>query len=465
MKRYNSYTKSKNDRKEYDEEMSMQRKSLVQLFVPIFIETLFYMLSGMVDTLMLSSLNDQAVGAVGTANTYIAMFILMFSVVSSGMMAVMTQYIGAKKPGVAYQARNLGLVFNLILGGILSVFLIIFSTQILRAIGVSAALEAPAATYIRIVGGGCFLNAILPIFAGYLRAFGFSKEPLYATVIGNLTNLGLNALFLFYFHWGVAGVASATVISKVINAGILIVCAFHFIKKSELIERESNRLIFGQIIRIGLPSALETFIYNVSMTFAIRYLNQMDEQGFYVSARAYTTQIANFSYAAGAALASANAIMTGWRVGAGEYEECKQKTRQAWRIGLIVSMILSCLIALSAPVIVPFFTDNPKMVQMVTKLLWIDVVLEVGRVTNLVYGQSLKTCGDAIYPVILGIVFMFLCTVVGGWILGIRLQWMVVGCYMAMAADECFRGIGMFLRWQSNRWQNKALITAGETGQ
>ena len=70
----------------------------------------------MVDTLMLSSEGDYAVGAVGTANTYISLFIIMFSIISSGMVAVMTQYIGAKRPGVAHQALKLGLMFNLSVG-------------------------------------------------------------------------------------------------------------------------------------------------------------------------------------------------------------------------------------------------------------------------------------------------------------------------------------------------------------
>ena len=48
--------------------MMVERKTLSQLSVPICLETLFYMLSGMVDTLMLSSVSDQAGGAVGTAN-------------------------------------------------------------------------------------------------------------------------------------------------------------------------------------------------------------------------------------------------------------------------------------------------------------------------------------------------------------------------------------------------------------
>lgn len=99
-------------------------KQLTRLFIPICLETLFYMLSGMVDTLMLSAVGDYAVGAVGTANSYIGIFIIMFSIISSGMVSVMTQNIGAGRPGVAYQARQLGLLFNAVAGVLMAVFLL-----------------------------------------------------------------------------------------------------------------------------------------------------------------------------------------------------------------------------------------------------------------------------------------------------------------------------------------------------
>ena len=111
--------------------MQENQKTLTQLFIPICLETLLYMLGGMVDTLMLSSVGDQAVGAVGTANTYIGIFIIMFSIISSGMVAVMTQNIGAGRPGVAYQARQLGLAFNAVLGILMSFFLFFFLVMIL----------------------------------------------------------------------------------------------------------------------------------------------------------------------------------------------------------------------------------------------------------------------------------------------------------------------------------------------
>lgn len=100
--------------------MATERKNLLQLFIPISLETLCFMLTGMVDTMMLSSVDDAAVGAVGTANTYIGVFIIMFNIISAGMVAVMTQYIGAGKPGIAYQARQLGAAFNAVLGILLS---------------------------------------------------------------------------------------------------------------------------------------------------------------------------------------------------------------------------------------------------------------------------------------------------------------------------------------------------------
>ena len=154
--------------------MAAERKTLTQLFVPICVETLFYMLSGMVDTLMLSSVSDQAVGAVGTANTYIGVFIVMFGVISSGMIAVMSQNIGAGRPGIAYQARQLGLMFNAFIGILMSVVLAIFSSRILKIVSIAPALFEPAETYLKIVGGTCFLNAIIPIFSSYLRVFGLS---------------------------------------------------------------------------------------------------------------------------------------------------------------------------------------------------------------------------------------------------------------------------------------------------
>ena len=438
--------------------MAVERKTLTQLSVPICLETLFYMLSGMVDTLMLSSVGDQAVGAVGTANTYIGVFIIMFGVISSGMVAVMSQNIGAGRPGIAYQARQLGLLFNASTGILMSVILAFFSGRILKIVSIAPALLEPAETYLKIVGGACFLNALIPIFSSYLRVFGYTKHSLIGTIVGNAVNIIFNSVFLFVFKWGVMGVAVATVISKVVNLIIVAAMGAVLIKAKQSPERIQPRKILAQIVKIGFPSALETALYNVAMTFIVRFMNQMDTDGMNVTARSYTMQIANFSYCIGAALAQANAIMTGWRIGAKEFEECDRGTAKAAIFGLITATCFSVTFAIFGCFIVHIFTDDIQMVDLVVKLLIVDVFLEFGRVTNLVYGQALKTSGDAVFPVIMGAVFMYLFAVGGTYFLGIHMGLQAVGAYIAMAGDECARAVGMVLRWKSGKWKSKSLV-------
>lgn len=438
--------------------MATERKNLLQLFIPISLETLCFMLTGMVDTMMLSSVDDAAVGAVGTANTYIGVFIIMFNIISAGMVAVMTQYIGAGKPGIAYQARQLGAAFNAVLGILLSLFLFFFSGSILEIVGVAPLLMGYAKTYLQIVGGFCILNALMPIFSSYLRAFGYTKQPLYATLSANVLNLVLNAFFLYVMKWGVAGVAIATVISRVVNLLIIMFCSRVLIHAKENPDRIGNGDILKQIVKIGLPSACETALYNVAMTLTIRFLNQMDPDGINVTARSYALQITNFSYCVGAALAQANSILTGWRVGAKEYEACDRGTKKAAVIGIVVATILESGFAIFSAQIMQLFSDDPVIISLVGKLLIIDIVLEIGRVSNLVFGQALKTSGDAIFPTVIAAVFMYLCMVLGTYVLGIHLGLMAVGAYIAMASDECVRALCMFVRWQTGKWRQKGLI-------
>ena len=418
--------------------MATERKTLTQLAVPICLETLFYMLSGMVDTLMLSSVSDQAVGAVGTANTYISVFIIMFGVISSGMVAVMSQNIGAGRPGIAYQARQLGLMFNALTGILMSVIIAFFSGEILRIVSISPALLEPAETY--------------------LKMFGYTKHSLIGTIAGNAINIIFNSVFLFVFHWGVMGVAIATVISKVVNLIIVAGMGAVLIKAKQSPERIPPRKILAQIVKIGFPSAFETALYNVAMTLIVRFMNQMDAVGMNVTARSYAMQIANFSYCIGAALAQANAIMTGWRIGSKEFEECDRGTRKAVVYGLITATCFSVTFAMSGHFIVHIFTDDAQMINLVVRLLIVDIFLEFGRVTNLVYGQALKTSGDAVFPVIMGAIFMYLFAVGGTYFLGIHMGLLAVGAYIAMAGDECARAVGMVLRWKSGKWKSKSLV-------
>lgn len=167
------------------------------------------------------------------------------------------------------------------------------------------------------------------------------------------------------------------------------------IKAKNSPERIASGKILGQIIKIGFPSACETALYNIAMTLVVRFMNQMDADGMNVTARSYAIQIANFSFCIGAALAQANAILTGWHIGAKEYDECDKGTRKAAIYGVITASCLSITFALLGNYIVRIFTNDVQMINLVTNfspsiLCW---SLEESPIWSM---DSTKTSGDRI---------------------------------------------------------------------
>jgi Na+-driven multidrug efflux pump len=213
-----------------------------------------------------------------------------------------------------------------------------------------------------------------------------------------------------------------------------------------------------QIVRIGLPSALEAALYNTAMTLIISLLNRMDSAGIHVTARSYAAQITNFSYCAGAAFAQANAIIIGWNLGAKRLDECDKSTKQTALFGIIIAVALATLFAAASGLIMGMFTDDSYMKKLVGNLLLMDIILEVGRVTNLVFGSALKTSGDAVFTTIIAVIFMYLCAVGGTYLFGVRWNWLVIGAYAGMTLDECARAACMLIRWNSGKWRSKLTI-------
>lgn len=438
--------------------METKQKSLRQLFFPIFVEVLFFMLVGSVDTLMLSSVGDDKVGAVGAANTYLSVFTISFSVISTGVMAVMTQYIGAGKEGVAKQAKNIGIVFNGIIGGILSVVLLFFSGPILKVLGTADTLLQHATIYMRIVGGTSILTALTPIFTYYLRAFGYTKEPLVANVASNILNIILNSVFLYGFDYGVAGVAMATAISRAIGLALAILMCIWRIKIPKDAEKIRISIVCKNILQVGVPSALESALYNVAMAIVMKFLNQMSDDGIYVTVKSYASQITMFSYCAGVALANANAIIVGWKIGEKKYDECQKATFKAAKLGILTAVIGAGFFVLTGKYVMRIFTDDATIIGLVVKVLMVDFVLEIGRICNIVFGNALKTAGDAAYTVFIAVIFMYLFAVLGSYVFGISLKWCVVGSWIGLAMDECMRAILMGIRWKSRKWEKKVLV-------
>ena len=106
-----------------------------------------------------------------------------------------------------------------------------------------------------------------------------------------------------------------------------------------------------------------------------------------------------------------------------------------------------------------YFTDDAQILDAASTLLWLAVLVEPGRVFNIVYINALRATGDARFPVAAGVVSMVLVMGGGAWLLGVHFGLGLPGLWIAYAADEWLRGLTMAARWKWRGWLPHARAT------
>ena len=295
-----------------------------------------------------------------------------------------------------------------------------------------------------------------------VRAYGYTKEILVATILANLINVLGNALSLYGWFglpvFGLPGVAVSSVIGN-ISSCIYLACVIE--KKKEI--QFSARGIFSvggtyfkKILKIGIPTAGENLSYNVAQIVIMAMITTLGTAA--MSAQVYTQTICRFVFVVAVGIGSATQIKTGYFVGS---RNADVAYRNLWRYqfcGTLTSMVLIVLINLGKGIIVPMFTKDPVIVGYVSTLLLYSCYIEFGRSLNLISIGGLKGAGDVVFPVGYGIFSMWCIMVLFSYVLGLKMELGLVGFWLAIGTDETTRGIVMLLRWKSKRWQTKSLV-------
>ena len=435
----------------------MKKLSLFSLAWPIFIETALFMLLGFVDVFVLSRYNDIAASAVNTANQSVSIVTIVFTVISGASAVLISQYLGAKKKDSASKIAALSIFFNFVCGIIISVLLFVFHKQILSFIGAKGVLLEYSGEYLKIVGSFLFLQAVLAAMSVVVRNHGMTKISMYVTVGMNILNTTLDIILVP--HMGVKGVAIATSLSRVLGA---IVLAYVLFTKIESISIFKMLKPFPfsdtkDIIKVGVPSALESSLYNISqLVITSIVLNCLTESE--LVAKTYIQSITMFIYIFAVAIGQASQIMTGHLVGADEYDKAYKNGMKAYRNALIVVLSIAVLCALFRNYIPRVFTDDPNVLLLAGNILIINVFLEFGRTTNLVVLACLRGAGDVYFPTICAIFSNWIVSVFGSYLFAVVFGFGIYGLFVALALDEIVRGVLMLVRFKGGRWRTKKVI-------
>lgn len=441
----------------------MKKLKLFNLAWPIFIETALFMLLGFVDVFVLSRYDDLAASSVNTANQAVSIVTIVFTVISGASAVLISQYLGAGKKEEASRIAALSIFFNLVVGVIISVFLVLFSEEILIFIGAQGKILEFASEYLSVVGGFIFLQAVLSAMSVIIRNHGLTKISMYVTVGMNIVNTVLDVVFVLGLFgvpkMGVMGVAVATTFSRIVGTIILAIVLFTKVESISIFKllRPFPWIDTKNIVKIGVPSALESFLYNLSQlvitSIVLNFLTDSE-----LIAKTYVQNITMFFYIFAVSIGQASQIITGHLVGAGDMDNAYKSGLKAYRNSLIITMS-ACLIGVLLRVpLMGIFTDSAEVIKLGANILIINCFLEFGRTTNLVIIACLRGAGDVYFPTICAIFSMWLVSVAGTYLFAVVLNMGVYGLWIALALDEIIRGVLMIWRFRSGKWREKRIV-------
>ncbi|CAE6920616.1 MATE family efflux transporter [Vibrio sp. B1FLJ16] len=432
-----------------------QRMSIVALTWPILVEILLRTAIGTSDVFMLSGYSDKAVSAVGVVTQLSFFLIIVSTFVSSGTGILIAQYNGADRTQDSIDVGVASVVLSVIVGLLLSIIAVLGAVYFLPFYGLEPQVELYAKQYLLISGAMTFNVTIGIVFTTILRSFGYSRSPMVVNLISGLLNVFGNYIALYQPFglpvYGVQGVAIATVVSQVIGTvilGIILSCSSISLPMRSL--KQIPRVVYSKILRIGGMNAGESLSYNMAQIAIVYFVVQMGTAS--LAAFTYAMNIARFSFAFALAIGQATQIQAGYYIGKGWIESILKRVQIYFLVSFAVSITVASTIYFFRDSIVSVFTVHQDIVYLTGSLLLGSIILEAGRVFNLVFISGLKGAGDVRFPVQIGIICMWGIGVLCAYLFGIHWGYGVLGAWLAIALDEWVRGIIMLIRWRSSTW-------------
>ena len=432
------------------------------MVVPIFIETLLIMMLGAVDTIMLSQYSDESVAAVGVVNQIVMFAFLIFEVINIGTSVLCSQYLGAKMQKNMVQVVGVALLFNLVMGLLISAILHYGATTLLGWMGLRPELLKYGIGYMQIVGAFAFFQAISFTISASLRSANKAIYPMMVTVLVNIMNI-IGNYSLIFGKWGMPALgAEGAAISTSVARGVSMVVLFVILFRKHIPRFPLNYfrpfpwVELKNLLKVGLPSAGENMSYSFSQVVITYFINILGNNA--LATRTYTVNIVMFVYLFAIAMAQGGAISIGHLVGQKKIRAAYLLGKYVMRLSILVSLVLSCIWAASGHFIFSMLTDNQEIIKMGVTIMLVDIIVEIGRTVNIYATNALRSAGDVNFPFYVGVAVQWTVSVGFSYLFGIHWGWGLVGMWCAFLLDENIRALLFVKRWNSMRWAKKGFI-------
>ncbi|HHT07539.1 MAG: MATE family efflux transporter [Christensenellales bacterium] len=437
-------------------------KAIRRMLIPLVFEQLMIVLVGLVDTALLSGVNQSSLAAFSLVDSINQLLTQFFLAIGAGGAIIAAQYLGREDRKGAENTANQATLMVLAISTLIAVPVMLLKTPILQLLypKIDMGIRQPAQQYL-------LLTAIsYPFFALYnsgtsmLYAQGFSKLSMMTSITMNTGKILMNYVFITMWKMDIQGAGLATILSRVIGAVMVTWflmdqhAPIHYTRPFKLSFRWSA---IKRILTVALPSGFENIIFLTCKLIIGMMI--AGYSGAMIAANAAANTISTYISVPANAINLVTITIISQCVGAGRGAEAKRISKML-QYGTIASLaVTSALVAIFINPIIGMLKLSPEAFEHTRQIMLVYCVMSV-IIWTPAFGlpNSLRAAGDNRYVMYAAVFSVVVFRLLGSWVLGNLLGLQVHGIWYAMYLDWAVRSAFFIHRFRSGKWLLHRLV-------
>ena len=340
-------------------------KLLMKLALPTVAAQLINMLYNIVDRIYIGHIPGD--GALALTGVGVCMPIIMIvsafaALVGNGGAPRATIYMGKKDTDTAEKILGNCFTAQIIISAVLTMVLLIWNRDLLLAFGASENTIDYAVAYMNIYAFGTIFVQITLGMNLFITAQGFAKTGMLSVLLGAVTNIILDPVFIFGFHMGVRGAALATILSQALSC-IWVLC-FLFGKKTILRLKKRYMTVKKEILLPCLALGSSVFIMQSSESvISVCFNSSLLKYGGDIAVGAMTilTSVMQFAMLPLQGLGQGAQPIISYNYGAGNKERVKGAFWLLLKCSMFYSVLFWAVVMLFPQMFVGMFTSDATL--------------------------------------------------------------------------------------------------------
>ena len=372
---------------------------------PLVLSSVLQLLFNAADVVVVGKYaGDNSLAAVGSVGPLINLFVALFVGLSIGSNVLASRAYGSRNDLQMTKTVHTSMLVSLISGVILAIIGFLFTTRILVWMNSPAETLPLASLYLKIYFLGMPASMVYNFGSAILRAVGDTRRPMYYLTIAGVINVILNLVFVISFKMDVAGVATATVISQVISAVLVVICLMRESGSLRLDLRllRIDRDILFKIIRIGLPASLQGMLFSLSNVIIQSSVNSFGAT--VVAGNSAAQNIEGFVYMSMNGFYQACISFVSANVGAKQNDRINKILIRAQICVIVTGMLLGSYAYTDAHRLISLYTNSEAVIEAgKIRMMYVSLPYFLCGMMDVMVG-ALRGLGYAILPMIVSLV-------------------------------------------------------------